>query len=254
MKSLEVTSLNTAKSIFDHQNDTFLLRCLSAQRCVYSRAKLAAQLKTVFTISFAVVSATASILDIDWLSASASLMAVALLIFNKYSDGYIASRKKQAASVQQYIDATLYAAAIHCDISDWGDIPEKSELAATVSKYENTDTSDMKNWYSNYSGLPVEEQVFRCQSENISWDYCLHKSFRTLQIFLLTVVVIVMLAMSIITNPTFVKIICIMSWFVPIAEYAYSTYKEVDNTPAIKFASRADCKAASTPSLPRTAP
>lgn len=233
MKFLEATSRNTAESIFSRQNDAFLLQCQVAQRSEYSRAKRVARWKTIFTLSFAVLSIVASILDVDWLSAVSGLLAVALIIFNKYSDEYIASSKKHAASVQQYIDATLYAAAIDSSVSDWGDVPNKSDLAATVSEYENADTSSVENWYSDYSGLPGEEEIFRCQSENIRWDYGLHKAFRIFQIVVLATVAIVMLIAFIIADPNFVKLICVLSWFTPIAEYAYSVYKEVGESIAL---------------------
>ncbi len=192
-----------------------------------------AHLKTVLTMLFALISVTASILDIDWLSATSTLMAVALLIFNKYSDEYIVNSKKHAASVQQYIDVTLYSTAIGCEVSDWGDIPSKSELAATVSVHKNANTSDVENWYSDYSGLSGEEEVFRCQRENIRWDHDLHKEFRVLQIVLMGIVAFAMLISSIIADPSFVKLICVLSWFAPIAEYAYSIYKEVGESIAL---------------------
>ena len=83
MKSLEATSRNTVDSIFNRQNDAFLLRCQVAQRSEYTRAKLVARWKAYLTVSFAVLSVVASILDIDWISAVSSLMAVALLVFNR---------------------------------------------------------------------------------------------------------------------------------------------------------------------------
>lgn len=227
MKSLDPISRNTADSIFSRQNETFLLQCQIAQRSEYSRAKLVARWKAYLTVSFAALSVLASFLDIDSLTAVSSLMAVALLIFNKYSDKYIMIHKKHAASVQQYIDAMLYTAAIDSSISEWGDVPGKSDLAATVSEYENIDTSAVENWYSDYSGLSGENQIFRCQSENIRWDFDLHKKFRGLQIVLLCVVAFVLLVTFIVADPSFVKLICVLSWFAPIAEYAYSIYKEV---------------------------
>ena len=233
MKSLAATSRNTADSIFSRQNDAFLLQCQVAQRSEYSRAKLAARRKAYLTVSFAVLSVVASILDVDWLSAVSSLAAVALLVFNKYSDAYIAATKKHAAAVQQYIDTALYAEATDSSVSEWGDVPSKSDLAATVSAYGNANTTSVENWYSDYSGLSGVAEVFRCQSENIRWDYDLHKKFRILQIALLGTVAVMMLAAFFIVDPSFVKLICVLSWFTPIAEYAYSIYKEVGESIAL---------------------
>lgn len=192
-----------------------------------------ARWKTVLTMGFAVISVIASALDVEWLSATSSLMAVALLIFNKYANEYITSNKKCAAFVQQYIDVTLYAPAVGCSVSDWGELVNKSDLADMVSEYLNADTSAVENWYSDYSGLSGEEEVFRCQSENIRWDYSLHKAFRTLQTIFLVVAAITMSTAFIIADPGFVKLICVLSWFAPIAEYTYSNYKDVGESIAL---------------------
>ena len=118
-----------------------------------------AQYKALLTMIFAGISLIASVLGIEWLSATSSLMAVAVLIFNKYSNEYIATNKKRAASIQQYIDVTLYAPATDCSVSDWGEMSNKSDIAIMVSEYVNVDTSAMENWYSDYSDLIGEEEV-----------------------------------------------------------------------------------------------
>jgi len=119
-----------------------------------------------------------SILDIDLLSAIFSFLAVALALFNKYSDEEIKATKKHAASIQQYIDASIFAPVIDTNISDWGDMPTKSDLADAVSKYGDKDTAAFVNWYSDYSSMNGESQVFYSQSENIRWDSTLHKEFK----------------------------------------------------------------------------
>ena len=214
-------------TIFNRQNDEFLLRCQVAQRREYSRAKKVARIKAIFTLGFAVISIIASALNIDLLSALSSLLAVILIVFNKYSDTYIISHKKHAASVQQYIDVTLYSAVLGGNTSEWGDIPSKTDLANSVSDISDADTSDLKNWYSDYSSLPEESQVFHCQRENIRWDYGLHKMFIHLQLILLGIVVLIMGIAFFVVNPDFIKLICVLSWFMPVGDYLFSIYKEI---------------------------
>ena len=81
-------------SIYAQQNEKFLLECQLAQRDEYSQAKRANRLKSIMTLAFAIFSVVVSILDCDTLSALSSLFAVGLVVFNKYSDGYISSHKK----------------------------------------------------------------------------------------------------------------------------------------------------------------
>ena len=227
MKFLGATSRHTDNSIFACQNERFLLECQLAQRNEYSHAKKASRLKSIMTLAFTTLSVVASILDVDTLSAVSSLFAVGLVVFNKYSDEHISSHKKHAASIQQYIDVTLFASAVGGAKSEWGELPNKTDLAKAISEFSGTDTSDMKDWYSDYSTLPGEAQVFHCQRENVRWDYGLHKSYICLQLGILLAAIVAMIVTMFIVNPDFIKLICILSWLTPLAEYTYSVCKEI---------------------------
>lgn len=227
MKFLEATSRHTDNSIYYCQNEGFLLKCQLAQRNEYSHAKRVGRLRSVVTLLFAIFSIIASGLDFDTLSAISSLFAVGLIVFNKYSDGYISSHKKHAASIQQYIDVTLFASAIEGTKSEWGELPNKTDLAKAVSEFSGADTSNMRNWYSDYSSLPGEIQVFHCQRENVRWDYDLHKSYIYFQIGILLVAIVAMVVTMFIVNPNFIKLVCILSWLTPLVEYTYSVCKEI---------------------------
>lgn len=217
------------KSIFTHQNDEFLLRCQVAQRSEYSYAKKIARWQTVFTIVFAIISIIASIANLEWVTAISSLLSVCLLVFNKYANKYIQTHKKHAAAIQQYIDATLYSTMLNGEASDWGDLPNKTDLANTVTNLTDVDTSAVKNWYSDYSSSPAEVQIFYCQRENIRWDYTLHKEYCKFQLLVMGISFIVLAITFFVIDPNFIKLICILSWFIPIAEHVFSIYQEIGN-------------------------
>ena len=88
-------------NIYAKQNEKFLLECQLAQRDEYSQAKRANRLKSIMTLTFAIFSVVVSILDCDTLSALSSLFAVSLVVFNKYSDGYISSHKNARTKIQK---------------------------------------------------------------------------------------------------------------------------------------------------------
>lgn len=228
MKFLESISQNGENSIFFNQNDQFLLQCQVAQRSEYSCAKKIMSKKTIVMCGFAILSILASIIDVDWISALVSLLAVVLLIANKYVQLYIVTHKKHSALIQQYIDATLYSHIIGGEKSEWGNMPNYTDLAKSISEFTNADISEVRNWYSDYSSLSPYKQIFHCQRENVRWDYELQKKFKLLQIALVTIVLLITLTVFFVFNPTFIKSICVLSWFAPIAEYFYSIYKEVD--------------------------
>lgn len=225
-----MTSQHTADNVFCRQNDKFLLQCQVVQRSEYSKAKSLARWKAIFTLAFAALSVVTSILDIDWLSAVSSFLAVALALFNKRSDEEIKAIKKHAASIQQYIDASIFAPVIDTNTSDWGDMPTKSDLADAVSKYGDKDTSAFVNWYSDYSSMNGESQVFYSQSENVRWDFALHKEFKKFNAILLSVIALALLVAFLVVDPSFVKAFFILSWFMPVAEYGFSVIKEVDES------------------------
>ncbi len=219
-----------ADSIFHRQNDPFLLQCQIAQRSEYSCAKRIFMWKTGFVLAFTIVSIAATILDVDWLTATSSLLAIALVLYNKYSEEQALIHKRQASAIQQYIDVSLFAPAIGSNEAEWGSIPSASDLACAVGKYKNCDLTPMKNWYSDYSLLPGERQIFYCQKENIRWDHDLHKKFKKLLIKFLSIVIVVLATIFLIVNPSLVKFICVLSWFAPIAEFTYSIYIEVQKS------------------------
>ena len=225
-----MTSQHTADNVFCRQNDKFLLQCQVVQRSEYSKAKSLARWKAIFTLAFAALSVVPSILDIDWLSAVSSFLAVALALFNKRSEEEIKAIKKHAASIQQYIDASIFAPVIDTNISDWGDMPNKSDLADAVSKFGDKDTSAFVNWYSDYSSMNGESQVFYSQSENVRWDFALHKEFKKFYVILLSVIALTLLVTFLVVDPSFVKAFFVLSWFMPVAEYGFSVIKEVDKS------------------------
>lgn len=219
-----------ADSLFHRQNDSFLLQCQAAQRSEYSRAKRIFMFETLFTLVFTIVSITAAILDVDWFTASSSLLAIALVLYNKYSEEHAVAHKRRAASIQQYIDVSLFAPVIGCDETEWGCVPSVSDLACAVDKYGNRDLTPMRNWYSDYSLLPVERQVFYSQKENTRWNYDLHKELKKLMIVCVSIATIVLMTVFLVVNPSFVKLICVLSWLVPIAEFTYFIYTEVQRS------------------------
>ena len=222
-----------ADSIFQRQNDVFLIQCQIAKKYEYLRAKHIFLAKTIIAFAFAVLSIITTILDVDGLTATTCLLAVVLALLNKHLDEYASTHKKQAAAIQQYIDVTLFAPAIGGGVTEWGDVPNKSDLACVVGLYENADAGEvekMRNWYDDYSSLPGESQVFYCQCENIRWDYDLHKKFKMMQIILLSIIALVMTIAFLVVNPSVVKMICLLSWIAPLAEFAYSIYIEVNRS------------------------
>lgn len=230
MKYLDQTFQNTANDIFSMQNEDFLLKCNVAQRSEYSFAKKIKKWETIITLTAAILSIVASIIDIEIFNAISGLFAIAVLIANKYIQKSVNFHKKHAASIQKYIDVTLFSRALNGSSLEWGEIPIQSDLSESIQKYNKADISTLRNWYSNYSTLPIEKQILFCQKENIRWSDELLKKYRNLHIIVLLTVTIILLILFFLINPTFVKFICIISWIAPLAEYTFSIFEDINNS------------------------
>ena len=217
------------KSIYERQNDTAMLRCLVAQRAEYNRAKVILKWKNRLTCVLAVLSIVATWLNLDLLTAVSFLATVGISIAFKHMDKYIDGIKKHAASIQQYIDATLYSEVLETNLEIWGVLPTNSDLAETAGFQDDAMLESVKNWYSDFSGLPAVQQVYNCQRENIRWDSRLRKSFSIFQIIIYFVVAGIAVMVAMWKNPELVQLICVLSWFMPIIDIACTNYQVLNN-------------------------
>ena len=213
--------------ILTTQNDPFLLQCLIAQKSEYSRAKKAGSKKLIFIILFTIFSIYSTTNESDLLSAIASLLAVGLLIYNKHSDKQISSLQKHAASIQQYFDVTLFSSAIGGTKEEWGELPNKSDLANSISNIIPDNKTDVGNWYNVCSSLPITTQIFYCQRENVRWERELRQSYIHFQIWIFIFITSVTLASLLYFNPSAVKVISTLSCLLSIGEHVYSACRQI---------------------------
>ncbi len=52
----------------------------------------------------------------------------------------------------------------------------------------------------------------------------LRKEYYTIQIILLTVMLMIAIVVALVVNPTFIKMICVIAWFAPIVDYVISNF------------------------------
>lgn len=225
-------------SVYDMQNNENMLKCIVAQRRDYSLGKRANAYKSFFTIAFAALALVASLVDNDVLSAFSCLCAIILSIINRHIDDYVVKQKKHAASIQQYFDATLFSAAIGNAASDWSGLPTKTDVVESISDIKKADLEPVKNWYSDYSTLSPTEQVFRCQQTNIRWDAKIRSEFKWLLAVSSSVILLLLVCIAIVVNPTFVKCIRVLAWILPIADFSFGYYnglcKDIKRLEALK--------------------
>lgn len=216
------------KSIFELQDeDERLLKCLAAQRRIYTAAKNMMTSKRVMLSLLVILTVTAYVFNKDWLSAMASLMAVSSMVASKYMDLFIINRKNEAASLQQFFDVTLFSRALGLSEAEWGLNSNQFSIYNLINSV-GEDLSDFRGWYQDYSAHPAAKQVFFCQNENIMWDTRLRNDY----IFMLRIVCAVLGSAALIgviaVNLTFNRLIYAVSWFIPAIDFAWSAWSSLN--------------------------
>lgn len=227
MKSLAAASQNTADSIFVRQNEPYLLDCLLEQRKLYTRAKKMQAGQSAAVLVFAVFSAVSAAIGSELLTAIYGLLSVVLLIANKYYGRHIENVKRDAAIIQQFFDVVLFSSEIGNTELEWDYFPSRRDMARVIGDYTGHDRESVKNWYSDYSKLSGNQQVFYCQSENVRWSQKLINNYRSLQIKFWVGVCLAVLTVFVVFNPSIIKAICVCTWLIPIGEYAASSAAKI---------------------------
>ncbi len=208
-------------NIYEKQNEPELFKYIAAQHKIYNKAKKIEFYKYIFNAVYAAFAVIASWSGSDLMTAITLLLAGAIAFSGKYIDMNISKYKDIAALTQQYADVTLYNYLLEYKMALWGRLPTKLQLAETLSMVENEDLDKVKNWYSDYSGLPPIEQVFCCQKENIRWDTRLRQEFKCFLIGIVGFALIGMLIPAFIINPSLIKFLCTVSFMMPLSDFGY---------------------------------
>lgn len=226
---MEAISQSLDKSIFERQNDDILLRCLVTQRKEYSRAKRKMKAKRYLVVCSAVVSTLAACSDNENIIALAGLLAVMVPIVSRKLDRKIEQLKKAAAGIQQYIDASLFAPALHIQMASFGPFLPKSDIAEIVSKnFAAKDLEAVKNWYQNYAEFPAPMQVYYCQRENIQWDNNLRENYETFQNIWIGIACFLILVLGLWTGMTVAKFLSILAWGASLIDYLWENHEIIN--------------------------
>lgn len=223
-----MSSPNTKNNIYIAQNEPFLLKCLLAQRNEYKKAKKLSMWKNIVMIVVVLIAIAAFLWgEVIWLQAvSGGLLPIFVLVGNKYFDESIQKFKEKAADIQQYIDVTLYNKVLSGVVTEWGAIIGTTDIADSISEIEGVSTLDVQNWYSDYSTLPAEKQIFYCQLENTRWNRTLQESYKSITCWICVVVALVVLIALFVINPQVINAIYALAWITPIIDYAVTSVKE----------------------------
>lgn len=202
-----------SKSIYEKQNEPLLINCLCAQRKGYSDLKLLNCVRYSISIGITtVLTVLLFIFDNPILEAFTTVMAIIIIIADKYFDSFVDNRQKFYAKIQQYFDIVCFNEVSENKLESEESIFTKNEIAELTSgNYSQKLKDDVTYWYNDYSSFIPVEQVFYCQKENIRWNKKNNVRFKRLVRFLLVVVMISIISFSIVKNIEILKLVGIIS-------------------------------------------
>jgi len=203
--------------LYQKQNNSRILKCLVAQRRLYSAAKRWSYAPKITNLILLVLAFSNLCEDSVWGWVLAGIALVSWLI-STVGDEIVKSFRVKAAKTQQYIDREIYIEAFSdVDMSAWNSIPLKSELDKEIADIDDADIEKEKvrNWYSDYSAFSPQEAVFCCQRENLRWD----RKLRIIAI-VVTLALFIILCASVMCKVWELKVKDVLPVLIPAAELA----------------------------------
>lgn len=133
-----------------------------------------------------------------------------------------------AASIQQYIDISLYSDNSYKGMNqNWHCPLEQHQIIELVSKFPDKGFTSKEKWYEDYSTKQYWEQIYLCQKENIRWDGNLRKQYRIFCNSIIAIIAFTIIALSFAFNPTFLDALRFAPWALPFIGYMVSFNKHM---------------------------
>ncbi len=171
------TDNNIGKNIIQKQNTENMLRCLAAQRYLYSSAKCLFFWQIMLSTLFIIILSLFNLYkDISWIIAAyGSLIAIFDLVL---LSPLLRKKKEIAAKIQELFDTTVLN--IEWNHTLVGAKPANEELFKYSEKYieNHKNFNNLRNWYSNSIGkMKSDSAKIICQRSNCVYDYSIRVSF-----------------------------------------------------------------------------
>jgi hypothetical protein len=214
-----------AKIIYT-QNMDDMLKCLAAQRYLYSSAKKIFSWQLIFsTIGIIILTLINYYKNISWIIASCGFLITIIDVI--WLSPSIKKRKEKAAKIQELFDITVLNIK-------WNDIlvgekPTDEEIYRYSEKYKRKykDFSSLKNWYSpKIANINSDAAKIICQRSNSTYDYTVRKSFSNFILIILVITLLIVIFFGLIEGLTFRKFFIILSSISPAIFLLYKTISE----------------------------
>ena len=223
-------------TIYQRQNEPGMVGTQKAARCLYSKAKKLVGTNYIITIILAVMFAVlTTFINDNLVSYWSFVLAVVMFLTNFVFDHYTQEIKALAAGLQQDFDLYVLNLDRTKKYISKG-VPERPKRIALISKYKDKNVGDVSNWYDDYSGLSQNNQILKCQEQNIRWDGNLRYRFIWTLIVLCVIEVIVIIVFAI-HGTGLLNGFAVAMWIFPVLKVfvtsIYNLHKDIKNLESI---------------------
>lgn len=216
-----------SKSIYEKQNDIFLLKCLCTQRKGYSKLKLISSIYIEISLILATVfSIVVLFCDNEKVDAWITLFNLGIILLDKYLNKYVNTRQKENAKIQQYFDFSLFNEVSAEQLVPLESIFVKTKITELVTgnEFKDQEVENVKNWYADYSSQIPQKQIFYCQKENIRWSKSNNRRLFRVNIVLFILIIFVLIGIGIEKDLSLIKWIGIVSCLLTYLDFFLDTY------------------------------
>lgn len=206
-------------TIYRRQNEPSMIAAQKASRCLYRKAKIITCVNYIITISLAVLFAVlATFIDDDRVGYWSFALSIITFLANFAFDYFIQKIKALAAGLQQYFDVNVFGLDRTKKYISKG-VSELEKRIEAIAKYKDKNVGDVSNWYHDYSGLSQNNQILKCQEQNIRWDGELRKRYIWVLIVLCVIEVLVIITFAIHGNGV-INGLAVAMWLFPVLKVA----------------------------------
>lgn len=216
-KPLATGVAQCTRHIADAQEEPEILALLTAQRHKYLIAKRWLAFGFCLDFGYAVLMGCATCFNGEWLPALATLVGFSIDWVNDFVLRKVSTARSLAATVQQWIDCQLFARCSGWNFGIAVCLPENDRLEL-VAAYHDWNHERERRWYADYSALDPQEEIYRCQMENISWNARIRQRYIWLLTVILTLPTLSAVIAVFVCGITCAKIVLLAAWFIPIAK------------------------------------
>lgn len=204
------------RHVIEAQNDPEVLALLTAQRHKYAIAKRWLAVGFSWDIGYAVLMGAATFWGREWLPALATLMGFSIGWTNECILRRVSELRILAATVQQWVDCKLFSDCSGMDFSDDAIRLSENDRIELIAAYHDSNHEKECRWYADYSMLSPQEEIYRCQMENISWNGRLKRSYACLLVLILAPPILSAVIAIFVCGVTCAKLVLLVAWFVPL--------------------------------------